>query len=91
MSLTLDTLPLGSTARVSGFGPVARDVADRLIELGFDEGAEVEALHRAPLGDPIAVRVDGTMIALRRALARAVLVSAPPISPHPVSAPPVAA
>jgi ferrous iron transport protein A len=50
-------------------------LADRLLELGFDEGAEVEALHRAPLGDPIAVRVDGSVVALRRALARLVVLT----------------
>jgi ferrous iron transport protein A len=70
---TLDMLAPGALARVAGFAPVARDIADRLLELGFDEGAEVETLHRAPLGDPIAVRVDGSVVALRRALARAVL------------------
>lgn len=73
---TLDTLPPGATARVIGFDSLAPDVAARLLELGFDEGAEVEILHRAPLGDPIAVRVDGTTIALRRALARAILLGA---------------
>ncbi len=52
------------------------DMADRLVELGFDEGAEVEALHRAPLGDPLAVRVGRTTVALRAELARAILVSA---------------
>ncbi len=72
---TLDTLAPGALARVAGFAPVAPDIADRLLELGFDEGAEVETLHRAPLGDPIAVRVDGSVVALRRALARAVLVT----------------
>lgn len=72
---TLDTLAPGASARVAGFAPVAQDIADRLLELGFDEGAEVETLHRAPLGDPIAVRVDGSVVALRRALARAVLVT----------------
>jgi ferrous iron transport protein A len=60
---------------VSGFGAVTHDVADRLLELGFDEGAEVETLHRAPLGDPIAVRVDGSVVAIRRALARSVLLT----------------
>lgn len=72
---TLDTLAPGASARVLGFAAVGADVADRLLELGFDEGAEVETLHRAPLGDPIAVRVDGSVVALRRALARAVLVT----------------
>jgi ferrous iron transport protein A len=65
----------GATARVAGFAAVEAGVADRLLELGFDEGAEVETLHRAPLGDPIAVRVDGSVVALRRALARAVLLT----------------
>jgi ferrous iron transport protein A len=72
---TLDMLAPGATARVAGFAPVEQAIADRLLELGFDEGAEVETLHRAPLGDPIAVRVDGSVVALRRALARAVLVT----------------
>jgi ferrous iron transport protein A len=74
-SLTLDSLAPGACARVSGFAETAGDLADRLLELGFDEGAEVEALHRAPLGDPIAVRVDGSVVALRRALARLVLLT----------------
>lgn len=73
--LTLDTLAPGAPARVAGFAAVEQAVADRLLELGFDEGAEVETLHRAPLGDPIAVRVDGSVVALRRALARAVLLT----------------
>ncbi|WP_199555622.1 FeoA family protein [Sandaracinobacteroides hominis] len=73
--MTLDDLPISVPARVAGFGPLAADVADRLVELGFDEGAEVETLHRAPLGDPIAVRVDGATVALRLALARAILVT----------------
>ena len=74
-SLTLDTLAPGAPARVAGLAAVEQAVADRLLELGFDEGAEVETLHRAPLGDPIAVRVDGSVVALRRALAQAVLVT----------------
>jgi Fe2+ transport system protein FeoA len=39
----------------------------RLLELGFLEGSTVELLHEAPFGgDPIAVRVRGATIALRR-------------------------
>ena len=39
----------------------------RLLEMGFLEGSQVEVLHEAPFGgDPIAVRVRGTLIALRR-------------------------
>lgn len=71
--ITLAQLAPGARARVAGFLPIGADVADRLVEMGFDEGAEVEILHRAPLGDPIAVRVDGTTVALRLALASRIL------------------
>jgi len=75
----LDALPTGCTGRVAGFAPLPEHVADRLLELGFEQGAEVEMLHRAPLGgDPIAVRVDGATVALRRALARAILLAPTP-------------
>lgn len=42
-------------------------IARRLMEMGFLEGAVAEVLHVAPFGaDPIAVRVRGTLVALRR-------------------------
>jgi ferrous iron transport protein A len=45
--------------------------ARRLHELGFDEGVDVELLHRAPFGgDPLAVRVGNMVVALRRSMAR---------------------
>ena len=48
----------------------------RLVELGFIEGAEVEILHEGLIGrDPIAVRVDGATVAIRRREAMAILVS----------------
>lgn len=72
---SLDSLAIGVVARVAGLAPLPSQMEARLLELGFDEGAEVEALHRAFLGDPIAVRIDGATVALRRALARAVLVT----------------
>lgn len=44
--------------------------ASRMREMGFDEGVTVEVLHRAPFGgDPIAVRVGGATVAIRRAQA----------------------
>lgn len=76
-SQTLDTLATGITASVSGISPTAGPLAHRLIELGFDEGALVEVIHQAPLGDPIAVRVDGSVVALRRALANHILLADP--------------
>src|SRR5258708_40343327 len=56
-------------------GLSAMELERRLLELGFVEGAEVEVLHEGPLGgDPIAVRVNDSTIALRRREAMAILV-----------------
>jgi ferrous iron transport protein A len=49
----------------------------RLLEMGFVEGARIEVRHEGPISrDPIAIRVDDTLIALRRRDAVAVLVTA---------------
>ena len=81
-------IPLGITSR--GFSGriyaicVAEDVKGlpvvelerRLLELGFIEGAEVVVLHEGPVArDPLAVRVNGATIALRRREAMAILVT----------------
>jgi len=53
----------------------ADELENRLIELGFVEGASVKILHEGPFsGDPIAVRVNNATIALRRREAMAILV-----------------
>lgn len=63
-------------ARAPAAGLPAAELERRLLELGFVEGAAVELLHQGLFGgDPIAVRVAATTIALRRGEAMAVLVS----------------
>ncbi|PKU24256.1 ferrous iron transport protein A [Telmatospirillum siberiense] len=53
----------------------------RLLEMGFVEGAAVEILHEGPIKhDPIAVRVDETTVAVRRADALAITVRAPGVN-----------
>lgn len=59
----------------SGTGLPGPELERRLLELGFVEGALVELLHQGLFGgDPIAVRVADTTIALRRREAMAILV-----------------
>jgi ferrous iron transport protein A len=54
----------------------AVEIERRLLELGFVEGAAVEILHEGPVGgDPIAVRLNETTIALRRREAMALFVA----------------
>jgi ferrous iron transport protein A len=51
------------------------ELEQRLLELGFTEGALIEILHEGFFGrDPIAVRVNDSTIALRRREAMAILV-----------------
>jgi ferrous iron transport protein A len=66
----------GSDRLANGSDRQVEDLESRLIELGFVEGAAVEVLHEGLLGrDPIAVRVDGVTIALRRREAMAIIVT----------------
>jgi ferrous iron transport protein A len=80
----LSTLSRGARARVHRVldeTPVIDDalhstVGQRLIELGFVQGVEIEVIEAMwPLGDPLAVRVRGSTFALRRREASAVLVT----------------
>ena len=61
----------------SNTGLPGPELERRLIELGFVEGADVELLHQGLFGgDPIAVRVADSTIALRRREAMAIRVMA---------------
>jgi ferrous iron transport protein A len=70
---TLDALDPGQIATVT---VVSGDpaVVQRLAEFGLFEGEAVELLGRAPLGDPIEVRVGQSRISLRLNEARGVTV-----------------
>jgi ferrous iron transport protein A len=51
----------------------SQELVDRLMEMGLLEGSRVEVIHEAPFGgDPIAVKVRGVLIALRRHEANAI-------------------
>ena len=63
--MTLDELPLGDTAiviKLGGSGAVRR----RLMEMGLTLNAPVQAVRRAPMGDPLDVKVRGYHLSLRR-------------------------
>lgn len=68
---TLDQLELGQHAEVTAVvGRGAMTV--RLLEMGFVPGVEVSLVKRAPLGDPLELRLRGYHVSLRRAEARRV-------------------
>lgn len=83
--VSLETLPRRQHATVAAIDwtKLAVPEARRLRELGFDEGVDVEVLHRATLGKgPIACRIGRMTVALRRVVAGAIFVSSGHVSPH---------
>ncbi|WP_205882081.1 FeoA family protein [Leeia aquatica] len=62
---TLDSLPVGSRAKVLAYRIASSPLRRRLLSLGLLPGAELEVLRRAPLGDPIEIRIRHTHLALR--------------------------
>lgn len=62
---TLNDLHQGQTARISCYLPRFA-AARRLMELGLMPGVEVRFVKTAPLGDPIALEVEGRHLTLRR-------------------------
>jgi ferrous iron transport protein A len=75
---TLDTLPLGQSARIIGidWDHLHPDEARRLRELGLYEGVRIEALHRGSLfaRDPLAVRIGRLRFVMRASHAAAIRV-----------------
>ncbi len=72
--MTLDKLGVGSSATVTG---IRSENADRrrMLDLGILPGAKVENVMPSPLGDPVAYRVRGALVALRREQAALIEVS----------------
>jgi len=75
MTVGLDRLAKGRVGRVSGFSVGDSKLVAKLREIGFAEGDEVELLAKGWLGGaPLSVRLNRTMIALRKGEAALVLV-----------------
>lgn len=73
--MTLRDLPKNTPARIQGFEAGDSELETRLREIGFAEGDQVEALHFGLFGrNPMSVRLNGALIALRKTEAQAILV-----------------
>ncbi|MBS3935269.1 MAG: ferrous iron transport protein A [Sulfuritalea sp.] len=71
---TLGELDAGDSARVSGYAIEDAAYRHQLLALGLTPGAQVDVVRLAPLGDPLQLRVRGSMLFLRRSDAAAVVV-----------------
>jgi len=71
----LDQLAHRQCGRICGFSSTDDAMVVKLREIGFAEGDEVEVLARGFVGGtPLSVRLNQTVIALRKRAARLVLV-----------------
>ncbi|WP_374599313.1 ferrous iron transport protein A [Sphingosinicella sp.] len=79
--MRIEDLKTGQTASVVKIMETGTHAPEalRLREMGFDEGVEIEVLHRGLIGGcPIALRVGNNVIALRKAATRLLEVSTIP-------------
>lgn len=72
----LSDAKVGSSAEIACVQCSDPALRVRLMELGLVRGTRVEVLRKAPLGDPLIVRLRGYELSLRRIEAQAIEVSA---------------
>ena len=70
---SLDSLHPGEKAVISSIHGKTTEEA-HLMEMGLLVGTPIEFIKRAPLGDPIELRVRGYHLSIRRSEAHAILV-----------------
>ncbi|MFU0842629.1 MAG: FeoA domain-containing protein [Burkholderia sp.] len=64
--MLLKDMQPGSRGRIVSYGKEHPEYRRRLLMLGATPGAVFEVVRVAPLGDPVEIRVRGSMITLRK-------------------------
>jgi len=67
--MTLAECPFGTPCVITEIAEQCENKS-RLQKLGLLPGSHVEILRSAPLGDPLQVRIDGTLLSIRKRDAR---------------------
>jgi len=62
-SMVLTQLKNGEKGIISNIE--SNELRANLLELGLTIGSEVHMLYRAPLGDPLAIEIQGTILSMR--------------------------
>jgi ferrous iron transport protein A len=71
--ITLSSMKIGQRGLIDSF--TDENISLKLMEMGCTPGEEVTLDKIAPMGDPIAIKVSGYTLSLRKAEASTVLVS----------------
>ncbi len=66
MTITFKDLQIGDRARIISLDQLPGQYRKKLMSLGVTPGTEVELVRRAPLGDPIEIKVRGFNMSLRK-------------------------
>ncbi len=64
--MLLKELTPGTRGRITGYDKTHPEYRRRLLMLGATPGTPFEVVRIAPLGDPVEIRVRGSMISVRR-------------------------
>lgn len=56
----------GQTAKITAFTSGAAEYRQRLLMLGLVPGTQFELQRLAPLGDPVEIKVRGSLVSLRK-------------------------
>ncbi|MGI9107653.1 MAG: FeoA family protein [Pyrinomonadaceae bacterium] len=74
--MTLDQIGVGLSAIVINLYSADAE-RRRMLDLGIVPGTRIETVMRSPLGDPIAYRIRGSVVALRHEQAQMIEVQTP--------------
>ena len=75
MHITIDDLEPGQKATITSLAGLPIHIRQKFIDMGLSKGVEIIFIHRAPLGDPVWLRLRGYDLAFRRNLAAKIVVS----------------
>jgi len=78
MGISLDKLPIGKVGKVLKING-AGDSITRLMEMGLVTGSFIKVERISPFGCPIAIRLKGSYIAIRRRDAQEILLEPQPV------------
>ena len=73
-SLALSLLPKGTPAKIVQIRSQG-ELGRRIRDMGFVPGRSVTVLGRAPLGDPLALRIADSTVALRKKEAATIIIN----------------
>ncbi|MDB1123441.1 FeoA family protein [Vibrio algarum] len=67
--MKLSELKDGESANIKSFSNLTMELRKKLMVMGVLPNTEVKVIRRAPMGDPIQVRVRGMSLAVRKNIA----------------------